>query len=73
MRCGGDLDAMEGRLRAFAPAWLACDLRVTMRRYQEDGAVATEAEIERFADLLGRRPGSYRDFAAEAAREWRSA
>lgn len=73
MRCGGDLDAMEGRLRAFAPAWLACDLRVTMRRYQEDGAVATEAEIERFADLLGRRPGSYRDFAAEAAPEWRSA
>lgn len=40
-----------------------------MRRYQEDGAVATEAEIERFADLRGQRPRSYRDFAAEAARE----
>ncbi|MEE7449157.1 NmrA family transcriptional regulator [Methylobacterium radiotolerans] len=68
---GDDLDGMEQRLRGFAPAWLAYDLRVMMRRYQEDGAVATEAEVERFADLLGRRPRSYRDFAAEVARNWR--
>ncbi|MGU3464431.1 NmrA family NAD(P)-binding protein [Methylobacterium sp. C33D] len=70
---GDDLDGLEQRLRAFAPAWLAYDLRVMMRRYQEDGAVATEAELERFAGLLGRRPRSYRAFAAEVARDWRGA
>lgn len=70
---GDDLDGLEQRLRGFAPAWLAYDLRVMMRRYQEDGAVATEAEVERFATLLGRRPRSYRAFAAEVARDWRGA
>ena len=70
---GDDLDGLEQRLRGFAPAWLAYDLRVMMRRYQEDGAVATEVEVERFATLLGRRPRSYRAFAAEVARDWRGA
>ena len=70
---GDDLDVLESRLRSFAPAWLAYDLKVMMRRYQEDGAVASEAEVERFAGLLGHRPRSYRDFAAEVARGWRGA
>jgi uncharacterized protein YbjT (DUF2867 family) len=70
---GDDLDALEQRLRAFAPAWLAYDLKVMMRRYQEDGAVATAAEVERFAALLGHGPRGYRDFAAEVARGWRGA
>ncbi|MGU3474620.1 SDR family oxidoreductase [Methylobacterium sp. D48H] len=70
---GDDLDALEQRLRSFAPAWLAYDLRVMMRRYQEDGAVAAEAEVADFARLLGRRPRSYRDFAGEVARDWRGA
>ncbi len=70
---GDDLDVLESRLRSFAPAWLAYDLRVMMRRYQQDGAVASAAEVERFAGLLGHPPRRYRDFAAEVVREWRGA
>ncbi|WP_267428222.1 hypothetical protein [Methylobacterium sp. GC_Met_2] len=67
---GGDLDVPEQRLRALAPAWLAYDLKVMMRRDQEDDAVAREAEVKRFAGLLGHRPRSDRDFAGEVARGW---
>ncbi|GBU19426.1 MULTISPECIES: NmrA family NAD(P)-binding protein [Methylobacterium] len=69
---GDDLDALEAGLRRFAPSWLAYDLRVMMRRYQEDGAVATAAEVERFTALLGHPPRRYADFAAETARAWRT-
>lgn len=67
---GDDLDLLEQRLKAFSPGWLAYDLRLMVGRYQSDGAVATPAEIERFAALLGRAPRGYRDFARAAAAEW---
>jgi uncharacterized protein YbjT (DUF2867 family) len=67
---GDDLDMLEQRLKAAAPAWLAYDMRLMMSRYQQDGAVASKAEIERFATLLGRPPRSYRDFAREMAAVW---
>ena len=67
---GNDLDALEQRLKAFGPAWLAYDMRLMMRRYQQDGAVATEAEIARLTTLLGHTPRSYRDFAVAAAANW---
>lgn len=70
---GDDLDALESQLRRFAPAWLAYDLRVMMRRYQEDGAAARASEVARFAELLGHAPRRYRDFAAETARTWQGA
>lgn len=67
---GDDLDAMEGKLRAAAPGWLAYDMRLMMRRYQQDGAAATADELGRLTALLGRAPRSYRDFALAAARQW---
>jgi uncharacterized protein YbjT (DUF2867 family) len=67
---GNDLDVMEQRLKAAAPAWLAYDLRLMMQRYQDDGAVASAAEIARFSTLLGRAPRSYQDFVKEMAVEW---
>ncbi len=70
---GNDLDVLEQRLKAFGPAWLAYDMRLMMRRYQEDGAVATDAEIARLATLLGHAPRSYRDFAEAAAAAWSAA
>lgn len=70
---GDDLDVMEQRMKAFAPGWLAYDLRLMLGRYQSDGAVATPAEIERLTALLGRPPRSYRDFAKAAAAEWAKA
>jgi uncharacterized protein YbjT (DUF2867 family) len=70
---GDDLDAMEQKMKAYAPGWLAYDMRLMLRRYQEDGAVATPAAIERLTMLLGRAPRSYRDFAIETARQWAAA
>ncbi|ACI49998.1 NmrA family protein [Gluconacetobacter diazotrophicus PA1 5] len=67
---GDDLDTMEQRLRAFAPAWQAYDLKLMFRRYQQDGATATAAQIDRLTTLLGHPPRSYRDFAHAVASEW---
>ncbi len=70
---GNDLAMLEQRLRAFGPAWLAYDMRLMMRRYQNDGAIATEAEIARLTRLLGHAPRSYRAFAETAAAGWAAA
>lgn len=69
----GDLDTFETRLRSFAPGWLAYDLRVMMRRYQQDGAAAGPDAVSRLTALLGHAPRRYRDFAAESAGTWRGA
>jgi uncharacterized protein YbjT (DUF2867 family) len=70
---GNDLDALEQRLKAFGPAWLAYDMRLMMHRYQQDGAIATAADIARLTTLLGHAPRSYRDFAKDAAAAWTAA
>ncbi|WP_028218616.1 NmrA family NAD(P)-binding protein [Paraburkholderia oxyphila] len=67
---GDDLERLEARLKAAAPAWLAYDMRLMMARYQQDGAAASSADVERLATLLGRMPRSYRDFALATARTW---
>jgi uncharacterized protein YbjT (DUF2867 family) len=67
---GDDLDILEQRLKSVAPAWLAYDMRLMMRRYQQDGAVASAAQIEHLSALLGRSPRSYRDFAVATAAAW---
>ena len=70
---GNDLEALEQRLKAFGPAWLAYDMRLMMHRYQQDGAIATDAEIARLTTLLGHAPRSYRAFAEETAAVWAAA
>jgi uncharacterized protein YbjT (DUF2867 family) len=70
---GDDLDAMEQKMKTFAPGWLAYDMRLMLRRYQQDGAVATPAALERLTTHLGRPPRSYRDFAVETAKQWATA
>jgi hypothetical protein len=45
-------------------------MRLMLRRYQQDGAAATPAAVERLTQRLGRPPRSYRDFAVETARQW---
>lgn len=67
---GDDLDVLEQRLKAAAPAWLAYDMRLMMQRYQQDGAVASATEIEQLTQLLGRKPRSYREFIAETVEAW---
>jgi uncharacterized protein YbjT (DUF2867 family) len=69
---GDDLDAFENQLKTAMPSWKAYDLRLMMRRYQQDGAAASSNDIQRLTALLGRAPRAYRDFAIEAARNWQS-
>ena len=71
IRYAGDaLDGMEQRLKAVLPAWHAYDLRLMFQRYQQDGAVASPAEIGRLTALLGHAPRSYRDLVQAAAAQW---
>ena len=67
---GDDLDAFERTMKAFAPGWLAYDMRQMMHRYQQDGAVGTPEALARLTAVLGHPPRSYRDFAAETAGQW---
>ena len=67
---GDDLERMEQRLKGFGPSWLAYDMKLMMRRYQENGAVATTEDISHLSNLLGHAPRSYRDFASAAAKDW---
>jgi len=68
---GNDLDAFENKINQFAPGWMAYDMRLMMHRYQQDGAAASGADLERLATLLGRPPRSYRDFAQATAKGWK--
>jgi uncharacterized protein YbjT (DUF2867 family) len=70
---GDDLVGLEQRLKSFGPSWLAFDMKLMMRRYQEDGAVATAEQVARLAGLLGHPPRSYHGFATAAAAEWAKA
>lgn len=67
---GDDLVAMEQRMKAMLPGWHALDLHLMFQRYQNDGAAADPAGLERLTALLGHAPRSYRDFARDAAAQW---
>jgi uncharacterized protein YbjT (DUF2867 family) len=69
---GDDVDLMEQRLKAFAPAWYAYDLKLMMRTYQAQGAVGTATDIARLEALLGHKLRTYRDFAKAAATAWQA-
>jgi hypothetical protein len=45
-------------------------MKLMMRRYLEDGAVATTENVAGVAGLLGPPPRPYRDFATPAAAGW---
>jgi uncharacterized protein YbjT (DUF2867 family) len=68
---GDDLAALEQRLKGMLPAWHALDLRLMVGRYQSDGAVASAEDLLRLTALLGHAPRSYRDFARDAAAQWK--
>jgi uncharacterized protein YbjT (DUF2867 family) len=67
---GDDLTAFEQQFRAFAPAWMAYDMRLMVERFQRDGLAAAPGDIDRLTTLLGRPLRLYHDFALETARQW---
>ena len=48
----------------------AHDMKLMMRRFQQDGVVAAPGDGERLQALLGRPMRSYRDFALATASSW---
>jgi hypothetical protein len=70
---GDDLAAFEQQFRAFVPVWMAYDMRLMVDRFQRDGMVAASGDVDRLTALLGRPLRSYRDFAAETAKQWQGA
>ncbi len=67
---GGDTAPFEARLAQHAPSWMAMDMRLMLDRFCSDGMVATSADVDKMTELLGRRPRSYADFAAEMKAQW---
>lgn len=47
------------------------DMRLMLDRFCSDGMAATSADVEKMTQLLGHKPRSYADFAAETVTQWR--
>lgn len=67
---GSDTAPFEARLAQHALGWMAMDMRLMLVRFCSDGMVATSANVDKMTELLGRRPRSYADFAAEMKAQW---
>lgn len=68
---GGHTTAFEKNLAHHAPGWMAMDMRLMLDRFGSDGMIATASDVANMARLLGRKPRSYADFAAETLAQWR--
>ena len=69
---GSDTGSFEARLAHHAPGWMAMDMRLMLDRFCSDGMAAASADVDRMTQLLGRRPRSYADFAAETLAQWQA-
>ncbi len=69
---GHDFDQWEQMMRGMMTAWRAFDLRVMFQGYFERGFASTDAEVARFAKLLGHAARTYEDFASETAALWKA-
>lgn len=63
---GDDVAAFEAQLAAYAPSWLAYDMRLMMAGIQTFGMRAADGTADQLASLLGRPLRTYQDFVAEA-------
>ncbi|MCJ8159001.1 SDR family oxidoreductase [Sphingomonas sp. LaA6.9] len=66
---GDDSAAFEQNMKAFAPDWMAYDMRLMTERFQQDGMVASVADTSRLTKMLDRPLRSYREFAEETAQQ----
>jgi len=69
---GNDLAALEQSLQQFMPGWMAYDMRMMMKRFQEDGMSANAGDDAALRKRLGRPMRTYRAFAAETATAWKT-
>jgi uncharacterized protein YbjT (DUF2867 family) len=68
---GDDTAAFERMMARRVPSWMAYDTRIMADRFQSEGMAADAGTAERLAAMLGRPLRSYREFATEAAAQWR--
>ena len=68
---GDDVVGFERQMRAYAPGWMAYDMRLMLSRFQTDGMIAERNDVPRLEGVLGRKLHSYREFAVEAAKSWK--
>jgi uncharacterized protein YbjT (DUF2867 family) len=64
---GDDTAAFERTMAAFAPAWMAYDMRKMAEGFQRHGMKPAAGDADRLVAMLGRPLRSYRDFAIEIA------
>lgn len=70
---GDDLEAWAQQSRQYLPGWLVDDLAAMYAFFQVHGLVATDAELEEQARVLGRAPRPFRDFVVATCRQWEAA
>jgi uncharacterized protein YbjT (DUF2867 family) len=64
---GDDTAAFERTMAAFAPSWMAYDMRKMAEGFQRHGMKPAAGDADRLVAMLGRPLRSYRDFASEIA------
>lgn len=67
---GDDLDAWAESAASTMPGWLIDDLCGMFAGFQERGLVASDEDLARCREILGREPRPFDDFAAETAAAW---
>ncbi|MFN6964535.1 MAG: SDR family oxidoreductase [Pyrinomonadaceae bacterium] len=69
---GDDLDAFEAATLEWLPAVLVFDYRLMFAHFQAHGVRASDRDLERQYELIGREPRRFADFARETASVWLS-
>ena len=64
---GDDTAAFEQTMKAFAPGWMAYDMRMMVERFQSEGMTPEPGDVERLTTMLGRPLRTYREFAGGIA------
>ena len=67
---GNDLEEWEEQARQGMPAWMTYDFRLMYDMFQEEGLVASDAQLDETRAILGREPRSMSEFAEETAPNW---
>tara|TARA_R110000868_G_scaffold411785_1_gene710547 strand:+ start:22244 stop:23107 length:864 start_codon:yes stop_codon:yes gene_type:complete len=62
---GNDTAGFEQSLRQFMPSWMAYDMRQMAERFQTDGMIPQEGDVDRLTTMLGRPLRSYRDYVGQ--------
>lgn len=69
---GDDLDAWAEQARKMLPEWMVYDLRIMYQHFQQRGLIASQADLDAQAKLLGHPPRSFDAYVVELTTSWRN-